>query len=427
MIRKISIFVLLVILLIGCSNEDTSSNDETLEGDWYGSIETPNAPLPIEISFETGEELSGTISIPAQNLHDFSLSKMDYQDGELSFDMDIPGQVIRFKSTNITDERIEGDFHQQGATFPFYLEKTSTNAENTEDDTGEILTVESTYGELKGELVVPEQATDTVALIIPGSGPTDRDGNTALGKNNSLKFLAEFLKEEGIASLRYDKRGAGLNTEAIIAEEDMSFDDFIDDVVVWLEKLNEEEQFERIIVIGHSQGSLVGMLAAVQADVDAFISIAGAGRPIDEVLREQLRAQLEGQVMEEANDILDELKEGNLVDDVSQPLQSTFRKSVQPFLMSWMKYDPTEEIKQLDVPMLIINGTTDLQVPVEDAEKLVEAADEADLAIIDDMNHVLKDAPSDENQNIQTYNQPNLPLSTGLTSVISDFLNENGF
>ncbi|TSJ65883.1 alpha/beta hydrolase [Allobacillus salarius] len=270
--------------------------------------------------------------------------------------------------------------------------------------------------------MLPEEETDTVALIIPGSGPTDRNGNSVAGTNNSLKMLAELLREENIASLRYDKRGAGLNQEAIINEEDLFFDDFIDDAVFWLEKLRADDRFERLIVIGHSQGSLVGMTAAQQVEVDALVSLAGAGRPLNQVLQEQLSAQLDGELLAEAKQIIEQLENGHQVDDVSQPLQSTFRKSVQPFLISWMDYNPTTEISQLNIPVLIINGTTDLQVSVEDAKMLHSKAHNSELKIIEGMNHVLKSAPEERSENLKTYNQPNLPLADELKESIKVFL-----
>ncbi|MBR7554852.1 alpha/beta hydrolase [Allobacillus sp. GCM10007491] len=413
---------LLLIVCVGCSNNESSKEVPEITGDWFGAIETPNTLLPIEVTFDKDERLTGTINIPAQNIQDFNLSNLKYQDDELSFDMNIPGQVIRFKSKEVDEELIEGEFHQQGATFPFYLERSTEGESSTEDTASEIVSVETNHGKLSGELLLPEKETDTVALIIPGSGPTDRNGNSAAGTNNSLKMLAELLREESIASLRYDKRGAGLNQEAIINEEDLSFDDFIDDAVFWLEKLRADDRFERLIVIGHSQGSLVGMTAAQQVEVDALISLAGAGRPLNQVLQEQLSAQLDGELLAEAKQIIEQLQEGRPVDDVSQPLQSTFRKSVQPFLISWMDYDPTTEISQLRIPILIINGTTDLQVSVEDAEMLHAEALNSELKIIDGMNHVLKIAPEERSENLKTYNQPTLPLAEELKESIKVFL-----
>lgn len=164
------------------------------------------------------------------------------------------------------------------------------------------------------------------------------------------------------------------------------------------------------------------MTAAQQVEIDAFISLAGAGRPINQVLQEQLSAQLDGDLLTEAEQIIEQLRDGHQVDDISQPLESTFRKSVQPFLISWMNYNPVTEISQLSIPMLIINGSTDLQVPVEAAEMLHSKAQDAQLKIIEGMNHVLKPAPMERSENLKTYNQPNLPLADELKESIKAFL-----
>src|SRR5699024_111551 len=235
-------------------------------------------------------------------------------------------------------------------------------------------------------------------------------------------MVAEILAENGIASVRYDKRGAGKNKDAITAEEDMRFDQFIDDALHWVDLLSADEQFTGIGIIGHSQGSLVGMVAAQDDKVDTFGSVAGAGSPIDEVMLQQLKGHHPDNLLAETKEILKELKKGGQVENVSQALQSEFRPSVQPFLSSWMEYDPADEIQKLDIPTLIINGTRDLQVTKEEADKLHAAKSDAELLIVDKMNHVLKEAPEDKGKNMETYWDPDLPLADGLMDGMLDFL-----
>jgi len=185
--------------------------------------------------------------------------------------------------------------------------------------------------------------------------------------------------------------------------------------------LQDDARFSDLYMIGHSQGSLIGMVAVRETNADGFISIAGPGQSIDLTLREQL-APLEGELKEEALAVLDSLKEGKTVQGVSLELQSLFRDPVQPFLISYIEYDPLKEIKKLAVPVLIIQGTTDLQVTTADARKLKEACEDAELQIIEGMNHVLKEAPADPNQNILTYSNPDLPLADGLLEGLIEFI-----
>ncbi|WP_404452127.1 alpha/beta hydrolase [Virgibacillus necropolis] len=432
-IIKIGLLFGLVILVTGCSDdtgqkEQKGDGDEvtmdTLAGTWNGSIQIPNQPLPIMISFEKGKGITGAISIPVQGVKDYPLSAITIDKSNISFEMDIQGQLITFDG-KIEKKVIEGTFTQNGQSFPFELSKGKGEVADTEEEEGQFLSIDTGKGKLYGEVEIPDgEGPYPVMIIIPGSGPTDRNGNSVAlpGKNNSLKLLAEQLAENGIASVRYDKRGVGKNQSTAISEKDLRFDRFVKDAVAWAEMLAKDKRFSNVGIIGHSQGSLVGILAAHETDVDAFVSIAGAGRSIDQVLYDQLRKELPDDLTKESKDILDKLKQGKHVEDISQELQSVFRPSVQPFLSSWMQYNPAEEIQKLDVPVLIVNGKRDIQVPVSEAKILHQAKKDAEFLLIPKMNHVLKEAPEDRKGNLQTYSNPDLPLAQGLIDGIVSFL-----
>lgn len=281
-------------------------------------------------------------------------------------------------------------------------------------------TLQTSTGELSGTLTVPIlKGTFPVALIIAGSGPTDRNGNNPQMKNNSLLLLAHELAAQGIASIRYDKRGIGKSASAMISEEQLSFENYVEDANAWASELKADPRFNRLIIVGHSEGSLIGMLASEKADV--FVSLAGAGRSIDVILKEQLAEQLSGKkkLLRAANEGLSKLKEGKLVEDAPVELFGLFRPSIQPYMMSWMKYDPAVEICNLKIPIVIVQGTTDLQVKEEDAVILFKAHPlNARLIIIENMNHVLKIAPLDRAKNIETYSNPELPLAEELCRVL---------
>ena len=280
-------------------------------------------------------------------------------------------------------------------------------------------------GEIHGTLMMPKDAeSSTVALIIAGSGPTDRNGNNpSAGENNSLKMMAEALAKEGISSVRFDKRGIGASAYLVEREEDLIFEDYVNDVVGWIEKLREDNRFEKLVVIGHSEGALIGAAAVKKADVDGFVSVAGAGYSAYETLERQLKAQSE-EVFQLCKPIMDELMEGNLVENVPEGLYSLFRPSVQPYLISWFKYDPVEEISKIEKPVLIIQGDNDIQITVEDANRLHEGNPASKLVIIEGMNHILKDAPKDRDKNVATYNNPTLPLNEEFVEELIKFIKE---
>ncbi|MCD4791167.1 MAG: lysophospholipase [Bacteroidales bacterium] len=284
------------------------------------------------------------------------------------------------------------------------------------------VTLETESGNIQGTLLIPDDSLNIpVALIIAGSGPTDRDGNNAMMKNNSLKMLAEELCKKNIASLRYDKRGIAASNDAGLDEKELRFENYVDDAVAWIELLKQEKQFNKIVVIGHSEGSLIGMIASQKAPADIFISIAGVGQSADKTLKEQLKSQPQI-VIDAAFPIIDSLVQGKTVDNIDPMLYSLFRPSVQPYIISWFKYDPQNEIKKLKQPVLIVQGTTDIQVSVNDANNLFNANKSAKLEIIEGMNHIFKEAESDREKNISTYSQPDLPVKKELIEVIVDFI-----
>jgi hypothetical protein len=275
-----------------------------------------------------------------------------------------------------------------------------------------------------GTLARPRKPAPTpVVLIIPGSGPTDRDGNSPLlaGKNDSLRLIAMELARSGIASLRYDKRGIARSRAAAASEEDLRFDDYVQDAIHWVRQLREDERFHQIAVLGHSEGSLVGILAAQEANPAAFVSVAGAARPASELLREQI-AGLPAELRAEAEDVLQALEHGELPGSVSEDLAPLFRQSVQPYLRSWFRYEPVEEIRKLQMPVLVAHGERDIQVPVAAAKKLHRAAPSSTLLIVAKMNHVLKDAPADRQGNVAAYSNPELPLSVEFVTGLVSFL-----
>lgn len=275
---------------------------------------------------------------------------------------------------------------------------------------------------LHGTLLNAAGGSSIAILIIPGSGPTDRDGNSPAfqGKNNSLKYLAEFIAEEGISSLRIDKRGIA-QSQTGAKEEDMSFEDYINDAAEWVKFLKTEKKFEKVWIAGHSEGSLVGMVAVQRCDADGFISLAGGGFPLDEVIAKQLEAQ-PPMVLEPSLAIMAKLKAGEIEEEVPQFLFSLFRPSVQPYLITLFKYDPAVEIAKLDMPVLIVQGGMDVQVDDPNGEVLKNALPSADYLYAPKMNHVLKTVEEKVlAKQLPVYGDPTLPLDDDLKAGLKAF------
>ncbi len=286
------------------------------------------------------------------------------------------------------------------------------------------ITLHTKNGDIFGTITTPEKFNQIpIALIISGSGPTDRDGNNAKMKNNSLKILATELSKKGIATLRYDKRGIGESKAAGKTEKDLRIDDYICDANEWIQLLKQDKRFSKIIVIGHSEGSLIGMIAAQSANM--FISIAGAGQSADKILKEQLKFQPK-EIKEICFPILDSLRNGVLYDSVPIKLYSLLRPDVQPYMISWFKYDPQTEIQKLSIPVLIIQGTNDIQVSVEDSKRLYKANPKSNLVLINKMNHIFRIIEMEGSQaNIASYNNIDLPIASELVNSITSFILNN--
>lgn len=272
-----------------------------------------------------------------------------------------------------------------------------------------------------GTLTVPDGVKKCpAALIIAGSGPTDRNGNNPMMRNNSLKMLAEELAKNGIASLRFDKRGIGESKKSAVAESSLVFENYTEDVKSWINYLKQDKRFTQLTVIGHSEGSLIGMIASAKAN--KFVSIDGAGESADKLIKTQIASKSNKQIEDMTFPIIDSLKAGNKVNKVDPLLNSLFRASIQPYLISWFKYDPQTEIKKLTIPVLIIQGNNDLQVSVKDAENLSKAKLNSELVIVDKMNHIMKIIDGDQKANMESYANETLPISETMVHKIVSFI-----
>ncbi|MGJ8685282.1 MAG: alpha/beta hydrolase [Nonlabens sp.] len=274
---------------------------------------------------------------------------------------------------------------------------------------------------VQGTLWIPEGVSNPPLLILlTGSGPNDRDGNSVMTKNDGHKQLALALKEQGIATYRYDKRVVTQIKNKKV-DPNTTFEDFITDARAVVAHFEKDNRFSKLYIAGHSQGSLVGMLA-VNENVDGFISLAGAGEPIDNVIVSQIAAQSPG-LDTIARATFDKMRnQKEVVEDVNPYLMQLQGPQIQPFMKSWMAYHPAVEIAKLKTPVLIINGDRDFQVAVAQANMLHEALPSSQLEIIEGLNHVLKKVGKDDIEAAKSYTDVNFPIHPELIEKMVAFM-----
>jgi hypothetical protein len=280
-------------------------------------------------------------------------------------------------------------------------------------------------GTLHGTVVIPSRpATAPVVLFFGGSGPIDRDGNVQRAKerNDGLKMLAEQLGNRGIASVRYDRRGIGESASVQPHESNFVFSALVDDGTAWITRLSTDRRFNKVVLAGHSEGSLIAILIAQSGKANGVITLNGPGRPHWQVLHDQLAGKLSSAQLAEADSIIQRMLRQDTIVPVSTGMLALFRPSVQPYLKSLYALDPARELQRLEVPVLIVQGTTDKNVPASEADVLVRSAKRATVARIMGMNHLLKRASDDEWSQYATYIDPSVPLADGLVNAIVVFV-----
>lgn len=279
---------------------------------------------------------------------------------------------------------------------------------------------------LYGTLLQPRQpqAPATVVLLIAGSGPTDRNGNSgAAVAPGYLKKLAVALAEKGYASFRYDKRGVGESRDKALREESLRFEDYVRDAAACIRRLKSMNRFQRVVVIGHSEGALIGVMAAARDTPSAYMALCGAGFPSDSLLKRQLKSNpLNRPWLSRAFSLTDSIRSGHRPGNVPRELLALFRPSVQPYLQSWFAVDPITETARLSCPVLIVGGSTDIQVSRADYERLCHALPQARCSWIEGMNHVLVESSAEFGANMATYFDPQLPLHPHLVENIHNFM-----
>ncbi|HEY5369882.1 MAG TPA: alpha/beta fold hydrolase [Hanamia sp.] len=401
---------------------------QNISGEWKGSIDVNGNQLPIIFYFKKDDsgKIDGKWDSPKQNAIGLPFSDIELK--EDSIHLGIKMIAGSYSGAFANADSITGIWEQGGNKIPLNVSRQSENSHAKKavfvyPGEKEISIISAAGSKLYGTLL-SKNNQQKIAIIVAGSGPTDRDGNSTMAPpTNEYKMLAHSLDSQNIATFRYDKRGVSKSASPDFKEKDIVFDDYVKDAEKIFDYLHDTLGFKDIYFIGHSEGSLIAMLASQKKKVKGYISIAGAGRPIDIILEEQMQHQpLPDSVKQQIPGIFNQLKLGNEVDNIPDVLAPLFRKSVQPYMISWLKYSPQKEIEKLKCPILILQGGCDIQVKTEDAENLHKANKKSTLDMITFMSHTLKNAGKDCVDEQITYTDEDMPLDNILVEDIVKFI-----
>ena len=283
-------------------------------------------------------------------------------------------------------------------------------------------------GALKGTMLSAGVPDAPLVLIVPGSGPTDRDGNNSLGlKGASYRLLAEGLAEKSISSVRIDKRGMFASAGAVADANDVTIEDYAADIHSWIASIRKRTGAACVWVLGHSEGGLVALAAAQHPEgICGLVLVSAPGRPLGTIIREQLRANPANEpLLADAETAIASLEAGKRIDvsGMHPALQGLFAPRVQGFLINVFGLDPAKLIAAYAGRVQIVQGDQDIQISIADAQKLEGANASAELVILPGINHVLKAvASNDRGANLAAYADPSLPLGPGVVEAITGFV-----
>ena len=289
------------------------------------------------------------------------------------------------------------------------------------------VTARGPEGPLEGTFIDAGKGAPVV-VIIPGSGPTDRDGNNTIGLTpQSYKLLAEALSAKDVSTIRVDKRGMFGSKAAIPDANKVTIADYARDAHAWAKVAKSKTGARCAWLLGHSEGGLVALAAGQdKSDLCGIVAVSAMGRKFGTVLREQLRSNpANAPILADAEKAIDELEAGRDVPAATMPpvLMSLFNPAVQPYLKDLMAKDSAALAASLDLPLLVVSGDLDIQTPVADAKALAAAQPKAQLVIAEGVNHVLKSPDgTDRASNLATYTDAKRPVAPAVVDAIADFV-----
>ncbi|AYF75626.1 alpha/beta fold hydrolase [Nocardia yunnanensis] len=423
-----------VALVTGCSSSPQATAPPPVTGDFHGTIEIPDHPLAVGVSF--APDAKATVDIPVQGIQDKALSNVKADADGVSWTVTkIPGNPSYQGKYNKATDSIQGTFTQNGQGFPLNMTRGKVEGPPRPQEPkppfpykSEDVSYPSGALTIAGTLTEPATGGPfPTVVLINGSGPNDR--NEEILGHKPFLLLADTLTRAGYAVLRTDKRGVGKTGGNL---DTASYQDLTDDIAAGMTFLHGRSEIDakRIGLLGHSEGGYLGPLYASRPDsgVAFVIMMAGPAVPGSDVLVEQNRLILtaQGATPEEvdkqvafSSTLSTLLTKGDLeaaktyVRQHNDELPADKRLSeedidalVTPYMAALVGYDPAPALSALRVPVLAFYGTKDLQVPAAQSEgparALLAGDPDATVHVFDGLNHLMQPAGTGSPQEYAT-------------------------
>ncbi len=411
-----------VLLLFVCA---PAFSQNPFVGNWEGHIELPGQRLAISVELEqVGGAWRGAI---VQGVTDMALGGIEIDGNVIRFVMpNVPGDPV-FNGV-MTEGLISGDFTQSGVTLKFTLERRLAGASARPQDpvgpfpySSEEATFASGSISLAGTLTVPEGEAAAAVLLVSGSGPQNRDGE--LFGHKPFWVIADYLSRRGIAVLRVDDPGIGDSTARPESPDNA---DLVADAAAGIAFLRADGRFDCVGIIGHSEGGLTAATLAARGLVDFVVLLASPGAPLTEVLRRQNERILEAaqfepdrraHLLELLEELFDALRSSAPEVEIRRRVATIVRAQFAAngvetgsengdlvlsgveqamSLRYLLKQNPGAVLAQIEVPVLALNGSLDVQIDAEQnlgaiADALARNRD-ATVTRLPGLNHMFQHA-----------------------------------
>ncbi len=410
-------------------------NTRAQEGSWKGELQVQSIKLPLVFNFTTD---GCTLDSPSQGVKGIKAEKTILDGNRIKVAISTIGAV--FEGEYCKDS-ICGIFKQNGMTLPLTLRPGAVETKRPQTPVPpfpyreEQIQFSNGFFSFNGTLTLPKtyNKKTPVVLMVTGSGQQNRDEE--IFGHKPFAVIADALARHGIASLRYDDRGYG---DASICFTNYTTDDFKQDAEEGIKILR--NRFEKVGILGHSEGGTIALMLAAEHKTDFAISLAGMAISGSETLLLQNRIALSSmgyptnivnRYCDTLAKLFSSLKEEKNIDDIMDNTPAMFKpllnKAMEqletPYMRHFLTVDIGRQLTRINCPILALNGMRDTQVDCDANIKVLDKGlsncKHTTLAL-DNLNHLFQNC---ETGSLIEYQQIEETISPEVLEKITTWIN----